>query len=39
MSVLAGAANEGLHRVLAQVRRYGAIGPRQPTRTTLRRVR
>ena len=28
MSVLAGAANEGLHRVLAQVRRYGAIGPR-----------
>ena len=28
MSALAGAANETLHRVLAQVRRYGAIGPR-----------
>ena len=28
MSALAGTANEALHRVLAQVRRYGAIGPR-----------
>ena len=30
VSALAGAANETLHRVLAQVRRYGAIGPRSP---------
>ena len=28
MTVLAGPANEALHRLLAQVRRYGAIGPR-----------
>ena len=28
MSALAGAANEALHRALALVRRYGAIGPR-----------
>ena len=28
MSARAGAANEALHRALAQVRRYGAIGPR-----------